>query len=427
MKNVMKSFGAMIVVSVLIWSCGKDDGPTPPKNTAPTIKAQEFTVDEDIADTEIIGTVQANDPERDAIEFSIKTNDNNLFEITKAGDLSLATGKALDFETAAQHVITVQVGDGDKTATATVTIKVGDVDESLAADPGSFITTWRTTVANEEIVIATDNSLIYDYAIDWGDGTEENIASGTSPTHIYASAGTYTVAIKGVFPRINMIIEDGYALKLMSIEQWGSNSWESMNGAFGYCANMVYNATDVPDLSKVTDMSNMFYESATFNGEIGNWNTSIATHMEGVFFGATAFNGDIGNWDVSNVTTMSTMFYGATSFDQPLGDWDVSNVTTMFSMFRDAAAFNQNLGGWDLSSITSLSNMFDNSGLDALNYSNILKGWGGQGNVFIPDGITLGAAGVKFCNDADTTYFHDTVLVIQNGWTINDEGSVACQ
>ena len=182
MKNVMKSFGAMIVVSVLIWSCGKDDGPTPPKNTAPTIKAQEFTVDEDIADTEIIGTVQANDPERDAIEFSIKTNDNNLFEITKAGDLSLATGKALDFETAAQHVITVQVGDGDKTATATVTIKVGDVDESLAADPGSFITTWRTTVANEEIVIATDNSLTYDYAIDWGDGTEENIASGISPS-----------------------------------------------------------------------------------------------------------------------------------------------------------------------------------------------------------------------------------------------------
>ncbi|WP_108425632.1 BspA family leucine-rich repeat surface protein [Flagellimonas amoyensis] len=427
MKNATKSFGTMIIASILLWSCGKDDGPTAPGNTAPKISAQEFTVDEDLPDTELIGVVKATDAEMDALTFSIKTNDEGLFEITAAGDLSLAAGKALDFETDAQHVITVQVSDGDKTSTATVTIKVGDVDESLAADPGSFITTWKINANGEELKIATDNSLSYDYTIDWGDGTEEKITLSTSPTHIYASSGTYTVAIKGVFPKINMINEDGYALKLMSIEQWGSNSWESMNGAFGYCANMVYNATDVPDLSKVTDMSYMFYEASSFNGEIGNWNTSIATSMESMFFGATSFNKDIVNWDTSNVTTMATMFFGATSFDQPLGDWDVSSVTTMSGMFRDAAAFNQNLGGWDLSNITSLNNMFNNSGLDALNYSSILKGWGGKGNVFIPDGVILGAAGVNFCSDEDTVYFRDTVLVTQNGWTITDAGSVACQ
>ncbi len=427
MKKIMKKFGTIVMLSVLVWSCSKDDGPTPPKNTAPTISAQEFTVDEDIDDTEIIGEVKASDKEKDALTFSIKTNANNLFEITAAGDLSLAAGKALDFETVTQHVVTVQVSDGDKSATATVTIKVNDVDESLAADPASFITTWKTTSANEEIVIATDNSLVYDYAIDWGDGTEENITSGTSPTHVYASAGTYTVAIKGVFPRINMISEDGYALKLMSIEQWGAISWESMNGAFGYCANMVHNATDVPDLSKVTDMSNIFYECAAFNGEIGNWNTSVVNNMEGMFFGATTFNSAIGNWDTSNVTNMFNMFYGAQSFNQPLGDWDTSNVTSMASMFKNAAAFNQNLGGWELNSITSMNNMFDNSGMNALNYSSTLRGWGGQGNVFIPDGITLGAIGLNFCNDEDTTYFHDTVLITQNGWTINDEGAVGCQ
>lgn len=427
MKNIVKSFGIVVVVLVLLWSCSKDDGPTSPKNTAPAIVAQEFTVDEDIADTDIIGLVKATDAEKDVLTFSIKTNDNSLFEITTAGNLSLATGKVLDFETATQHVITVQVSDGDKTATATVTIKVSDVDESLAADPASFITTWKTTVANEEIVIATDNSLVYDYAIDWGDGTTENIASGVSPRHAYASAGTYTVAIKGIFPKINMLSEDGYALKLMSIEQWGSNSWESMNGAFGYCTNMVYNATDVPDLSKVTDMTYMFFESFAFNGDIGSWNTSNVTSMEGMFFGATSFNGAIGNWDTSSVTNMVSMFSGATSFNQPIGEWDTSNVVTMANMFSGATSFNQNLGGWDLSSITNMDNMFNNSGLDALNYSNIIEGWGGQGNVFIPDGIILGASGIKFCNNADTIYFRDTVLISQNGWTINDEGSVACQ
>lgn len=415
------------MVSVLICSCSKDDGPTPPKNTAPAIVAQEFTVDEDIADTQTIGTVKATDVEKDALTFSIKTNDKSLFEITTAGNLSLATGKALDFETATQHVITVQVSDGDKSATATVTIKVGDVDESLAADPDSFITTWKMNSNGEELEIATDNNLDYNYTIDWGDGTVESITSSTPPTHVYASAGTYTVAIKGKFPRIEMISEDGFALKLMSIEQWGSTPWESMNGAFGYCANMVYNATDIPDLSRVTDMSFMFYECNAFNGEIGDWNTSVVTIMEGVFYGATAFNGNIGNWDISSVTNLSSMFADAASFNQPIGEWDTSNVTSMGNMFSGATSFNQNLGGWDLSSITNMNNMFNNSGLDALNYSNIIEGWGGQDNVFIPDGIILGASGIKFCNNADTIYFRNTVLISQNGWTINDEGSVACQ
>ncbi|RUA12665.1 MAG: hypothetical protein DSY83_13830, partial [Flavobacteriia bacterium] len=185
MKKVMKSFGIVILVSTLTWSCSKDDGPTPPKNTAPSILAQEFTVDEDIADTEVIGMVKATDVEKDALTFSIKTNANNLFEITAAGDLSLATGKALDFETATQHVITIQVSDGDKTATALVTIKVGDVDESLANDPASFVTTWKTESNGEEIALYGNGSYTYDYTIEWGDGTVEELTSNEGASHVY--------------------------------------------------------------------------------------------------------------------------------------------------------------------------------------------------------------------------------------------------
>ena len=43
--------------------------------------------------------------------------------------------------------------------------------------------------------------------------------------------------------------------KLQSIEQWGDIQWESMRRAFAGAKNMVYNATDTPDLSAVTDMS----------------------------------------------------------------------------------------------------------------------------------------------------------------------------
>ncbi|KAB5491849.1 MULTISPECIES: BspA family leucine-rich repeat surface protein [Flagellimonas] len=403
MKKVMKSFGIVILVSTLTWSCSKDDGPTPPKNTAPSILAQEFTVDEDIADTEVIGMVKATDVEKDALTFSIKTNANNLFEITAAGDLSLATGKALDFETATQHVITIQVSDGDKTATASVTIKVGDVDESLANDPASFVTTWKTESNGEEIALYGNGSYTYDYTIEWGDGTVEELTSNEGASHVYATAGTYTIAIKGEFPYFNTFF-DGVdnAKKLMSIEQWGDIQWKSMQATFLHCENMVYNATDIPDLSNVTNMESMFN-------------------------GCSSFNGNIANWDISNVTNMFNMFNGATLFNQPFGEWDTSKVTNMGNMFAGATSFNQSLGDWDLSSITNLTNMFNNSGMNAINYSSTLKGWGGQGNVFIPNGIVLGATGITFCNDADTTYFRNTVLIGQNGWTINDDGPVACQ
>ena len=40
-----------------------------------------------------------------------------------------------------------------------------------------------------------------------------------------------------------------------------------------------------------------------------------------------------GTPDLSNVTDMSEMFYRATTVNQGLSGWDVSNVTDMSSMF----------------------------------------------------------------------------------------------
>lgn len=74
-----------------------------------------------------------------------------------------------------------------------------------------------------------------------------------------------------------------------------------------------------------------------------------------------------------------------------------------------------------------MDGMFNNSGMSSSKYSATLIGWGNQGNVFIPNGITLGAVGISFCNDSDTDYFRNTVLISENGWTINDTGgAVMC-
>ena len=61
------------------------------------------------------------------------------------------------------------------------------------------------------------------------------------------------------------------------------------------------------------------------HGEINNWDVSKVTDMSEMFIGARSFNQPLNNWDVSKVTNMENMFYGAGSFKQPLNKWNVSN------------------------------------------------------------------------------------------------------
>ena len=93
-------------------------------------------------------------------------------------------------------------------------------------------------------------------------------------------------------------------------------------------------------------------------GAIGNWDVSRVTDMSDLFSGAKLFNGDISKWDVSRVTNMNRMFMGATSFQGDLSTWDVSSVTDMTKMFSDAEAFNGDISNWDVSKVQSMTSMF---------------------------------------------------------------------
>jgi surface protein len=60
----------------------------------------------------------------------------------------------------------------------------------------------------------------YNFDIDWGDGSESRYVGTTATgiSHEYASTGSYQVAIKGIFPRINFA-NAGDKLKIQSIDQ----------------------------------------------------------------------------------------------------------------------------------------------------------------------------------------------------------------
>ena len=64
-------------------------------------------------------------------------------------------------------------------------------------------------------------------------------------------------------------------------------------------------------------------------------------------------HGKIGTWDVSRVTDMSRLFWNRATFDEDISAWDTS-VATMKQMFDNywtrvplAGVFNQNIGRWD--------------------------------------------------------------------------------
>ena len=272
-----------------------------------------------------------------------------------------------------------------------------------------FVTTWKTDnpgmSQDNQITIPTVGTG-YLYDVYWENvddpgvhGTETGVTGTLTLT--FPEAGTYRVEITGDFPRISFgtVAVGGDMEKILSIEQWGDIRWTSMNRAFSRAANLVHNATDVPDLTNVTDLEYMFVEAASFNADLSGWDVSGITNMRGMFSNATAFNSDISGWDVSGVTDMFAMFRNATAFNQDLTGWDVSNVTDMSTMFLGATAFDQDLAGWDISGVTDMMNMLNGSGLSLENYDATLIGWAAKSA--LPDGIQLGAGGLVYCAGAE--------------------------
>ena len=231
-------------------------------------------------------------------------------------------------------------------------------DTSAVCNTLAFITVWKTTAAGESITIPTFTGETYNYTVDWGDGSTTDSGQTGAATHTYATAGSYDVSITGTFPRI-YFNATGDKTKILEVKQWGNQAWTSMEKAFSGCSKLNITATDVPDLTNLSSMRNMFNNALleTAN-KIGEWDTSTVTDMGWMFVGTRAFNQDISSWNTSMVTTMEAMFVGASNFNQDIGSWNTSRVSTMEAMFDSAAAFNQDISRWDTGAVNDMANMF---------------------------------------------------------------------
>ena len=317
---------------------------------------------------------------------------------------------------------------------------------------GAFITRWNLAgTTTLSFGTATSGTVNYTWK-EVSPGTASGSGSFSGNTLTINGLPSTTIDLS-IFPtnfqRINISNNQPTSHRLLDVIQWGTTAWTSMANAFFGCSNLNITATDIPNLTSVTRMEQMFQSCAklttvpninswntagvtvmtslfngcsSFNQNIGSWNTAKVVSMQNMFARAGSFNQNIGGWNTAALTRTSGMFEGASSFNQNISGWNTAAVTMMDKMFQWATSFNQNLGNWKLNASVDMRNMLDNCGMGCSNYSATLVGW--NANPSTPNGRSLGAAGRTYGPAATTARAN---LTGTKGWTITgDASSIIC-
>ncbi len=299
-------------------------------------------------------------------------------------------------------------------------INVGnDWKQFWAAGPTPAFRFEVITAGADTFQLPIYNGGTYNFNVDWGDSSNDDITAwnDAAANHSYAGAGTWNVVITGTITgwRFNGA---GDRTLIHDISEWGPLNFGSLGAYFYDCTNLTISATDIPDLSGTTLFTYMFWNTAiTTIPNINSWNISSITNTNSMFRG-TSFNSDISNWDFSSVIDADYMFYPNASFNQDVGGWNITSLTTAAGMFYSATSFDQDLSSWDITGIitTTFSNFLNGVTLSTVNYSNLLIGWEAQvepANCFLHGGNSLYSAGAAATARA---------ALVSNGWTIVDGG-----
>ena len=280
----------------------------------------------------------------------------------------------------------------------------------------------------------------YNYNVSCGNGVTLTGQTGNAVCS-YAAAGEYQIRISGAFPRIFFNFT-GDKLKVISIDQWGTNEWLNMEHAFDGAENLDVKATDKPRMGKVVSLAYMFRDAKNlkgtsadwqwdtanvqslnstfsgahqFNQDVSNWNTTKVTDMNNTFTNAYEFNQPIQKWDVSKVTTMVAVLAYAKKFNQPIGQWNTARLANALLALAGAEKFDQSLAHWDVRQLTNADGLLNGVKISTPNYDATLIAWQGQ---TVNNNVKLGGGNSKFClADAQRSN-----LVNTKSWIIADAG-----
>ena len=262
-----------------------------------------------------------------------------------------------------------------------------------------FIFEVKTSSADETFTLPLVSGGTYNFKAYWGDGSNDRITAydQSEATHTYATPGTHEITLSGIVEGWAFNASSS-ASKIGDIKQWGGLIISPATGnQFRNCSNLTVSASDVLDVSGVTNMQYMFRSCAQLTGL------------------------DASAWDVSNVTRMDGMFDSCSKLvSLNCASWDVSSVTNMFIMFQSCAFFqvlDVDLSAWDVSHVTNMLAMFQNVTISTAHYDALLIAWS---QLSLQSGVSFHAGNSKYSAGAAATA--RSVLINTYNWSITDGG-----
>ena len=145
------------------------------------------------------------------------------------------------------------------------------LDDEMLEELQPFITEW-TVGDNDTITLPIGGTC--DFTVNYGDGTEYKVTSSTDEDriHTYATAGTYTVTIKGKCQNFNFNTVNISKDKITRLIQWGvlGNGLTDNYYSFYQCTNL-QGGIPSPSLNsfkKATDFQILFQGCSSLEGPI---------------------------------------------------------------------------------------------------------------------------------------------------------------
>jgi Ca2+-binding RTX toxin-like protein len=192
-------------------------------NGAPTSASLNASVNENAANGTAVGTVVGVDPDGDALTYTLLDNAGGRFALTTGGQLTVANGALLNFETATSHNVVVRVSDNGVAGqaplsiTTTLAVTVKNVNEANSFTSSPIFTVKENVAAGAPVgsFTATDidttapfNEQRYSFRND----STGDIAA-TTPDGLYAINGmTGAITVAGALNHETMGTAKSYTV-----------------------------------------------------------------------------------------------------------------------------------------------------------------------------------------------------------------------
>lgn len=209
--------------------------------------------------------------------------------------------------------------------------------------------------------------------VDWGDGTAIETITTEYPTHTYAQAGVYEIAVAGNCPvwgytQYNDVTATNsyYTPYLTKVKQFGELN--ASRYIFAQCTDLTEVSGDKlvteNTFKNVINMSNMFAECINLvTIDLSRFDTSKVTGMLAMFGKCQSLKTlDLRSFDTSKVVDMGFMFLKCENLvELDISSFNTQNVQRMHGIFADCRNLSSlDVSYFDTSNVKNMGSMFSN-------------------------------------------------------------------